>query len=93
MKRPFSAIGNDTIDRSFHMSATFVARRQMPRSPSWLALAALNGTAREPIAVNRRAFAAFARVDSACGPGLIMRFSWGKVAAAHAGIGAFFWLD
>jgi hypothetical protein len=40
MKRPFSAIGNDTIDRSFHMSATFVARRQMPRSPSWLALAA-----------------------------------------------------
>jgi hypothetical protein len=26
--------------------------------------------------------------DSACEPGLIMRFSWGKVAEAHAGIGA-----
>jgi hypothetical protein len=33
-------------------------------------------------------FEAFAAVDSACEPGLIMRFSWDKVAEAHAGIGA-----
>jgi hypothetical protein len=33
-------------------------------------------------------FEAFPTVDSACEPGLIMRFSWGKVAEAHAGIGA-----
>ncbi|HEV3499592.1 MAG TPA: hypothetical protein VGZ92_04660 [Bradyrhizobium sp.] len=40
MERRLSAIGNDTIDCSFHMPATFVAYRQMPRSLSWLALAA-----------------------------------------------------
>ena len=33
-------------------------------------------------------FEEFRAVDSACGPGLIMRFSWDKVAEAHAGIGA-----
>ena len=33
-------------------------------------------------------FEAFPAVDSACEPGLIMRFSWDKVAEAHAGIGA-----
>ena len=32
-------------------------------------------------------FEAFAAVDSACEPGLIMRFSWDKVAEARAGIG------
>ena len=32
--------------------------------------------------------AALLTVDSACEPGLIMQFSWGKVAEAHAGIGA-----
>ena len=32
-------------------------------------------------------FEAFPAVDSACGPGLIMRFSWDKVAEAHAGNG------
>jgi hypothetical protein len=32
-------------------------------------------------------FEAFPVVDSACEPGLIMRFSWDKVAEAHAGIG------
>jgi hypothetical protein len=32
--------------------------------------------------------AALPVVDSACGRGLIMRFSWDKVAEAHAGIGA-----
>jgi hypothetical protein len=32
-------------------------------------------------------FEAFPAVDSACEPGLIMRFSWDKVAEAHAGIG------
>ena len=32
--------------------------------------------------------AAFPAVDSACEPGLIMQFSWGKVAEARAGIGA-----
>jgi hypothetical protein len=30
---------------------------------------------------------AFPAIDSACEPGLIMRFSWDKVAEAHAGIG------
>jgi hypothetical protein len=33
-------------------------------------------------------FAALPAVDSACEPGLIMQFSWGKVVEAHAGIGA-----
>ena len=28
------------------------------------------------------------RVDRSSAPGLIMRFSWGKVAEAHVGIGA-----
>ena len=32
--------------------------------------------------------AALPAVDGTCEPGLIMRFSWGKVAEAHAGIGA-----
>jgi hypothetical protein len=46
MKRRLPAIGNDTIDRSFHMPATFVDRRQMPRSLNWLALAAGSERAR-----------------------------------------------
>jgi hypothetical protein len=33
-------------------------------------------------------FEAFPALDSACEPGLIMRFSWDKVVEAHAGIGA-----
>jgi hypothetical protein len=33
-------------------------------------------------------FETFAAVDSACEPGLIMQFSWDKVAEAHAGVGA-----
>jgi hypothetical protein len=32
--------------------------------------------------------AALPAADSACEPGLIMRFSWDKVAEAHAAIGA-----
>jgi hypothetical protein len=32
-------------------------------------------------------FETFAAVDSACGAGLIMRFSWDKVAGAPAGVG------
>jgi hypothetical protein len=32
--------------------------------------------------------AVFPAADGTCEPGLIMRFSWGKVTEAHAGIGA-----
>ena len=76
--------------------ATGLSRRQMPRMldeagrRGRLARAA----PRKPVAVNCRGHLRLSQaVDSACGPGLIMRFPWDKVVEAQGSDRRLFWLD